>query len=356
LRRLKRLKAHTPLKILVSATQKRGLILLLFLLLVSASGSAQKVEPAATYSPKTQEETTSKPSPTASPSPQSVERVGLVELLTIRNWTTDTWTAIAAIVAFIALVQPWLLGLWRKFFRRGTVEIHEAGKLEIGFSGYGHTLGLAGILRSLHKDMFVQWIKLQLVKKIDGSVREFEWKAFRIPKLTFGTTGGQSVEVSFDLPLSLMITPLQPHRFKVLFADEASLQPALPAAQKMQQEWVSRIQRLGMPKLDVHVLSQPQLLKKLRTAFSHPAAVSETYEHLMDLLHTLNYWQSGKYQLTMILQTARPAKTIRKTWSFTLPEAELEKLHNDVDSILEEVCGMPLSAGEYNFINVPFNS
>lgn len=341
------------MKILVSSTQKRGLILLLFLLLVSASGSAQKVERAPTSSPKTPEETTSKPSPTASSSPQSIQRVGLGELLAIRNWTTDTWTAIAAIVAFIALIQPWLLGLWRKVFRRGTVDIHETSKIEIGFSGYGPTIGLMGTFRSLHKDMFVQWLKLRLVR--DGAVREFEWKAFRNPKLTFGTTGGQSAEVSFDAPFSFMVTPLQPHRFNVFFSDEGSVQPALPVVQKMQQEWFSRIQRLGLPKLDPHMLTQPEVIKKLRRAFSEQSA-SETYEDASALLNKLNYWQAGRYQMTMFVQTARPNKTIRKTWSFTLPETELEKLQNNVNSILEELCGLPLSGGEYGFIYVPYDS
>jgi hypothetical protein len=273
----------------------------------------------------------------------------------MRNWTTDTWTAIAAIVAFMALVQPWLLALWRRVFRRGTVEIHEAAKLEIGFSGYGHTIGVMGTFRSVHRDMFVQWLKLQLVRPTDGSVREFEWKAFRNPKLTFGTTGGQSSEVSLDTPFSFMVTPLQPHRFNILFADEGSVQAALPLAQQMQQEWFLRVQRLGLPKLDARMLTQPEILKKLRRAFSDQSA-SETNKHAATLLHTLNYWKAGKYQLTMFLQTARPSKTIRKTWTFTLPEAELEKLANNVDSILEDVCGMPLSAGEFNFIYIAYNT
>jgi hypothetical protein len=333
------------------------LLISIFLLFVlNGSGLAQTLDSKPASSPQTQEESNTKPSPTISSSPEPAQHVGLAKLLAIRDWTTDTWAAIAAIVAFIALVQPWLLGLWRRFFRRGTVEVHEAGNLEIGFSGYGPTLGVSGILRSLHKDMFVQRIDLQVVRKVDGFTRAFEWKAVRIPKLTFGNLSGQSAEVSFDLPLSFMVTPLQPHRFNVLFADQVSLQPALPPAQKLQQEWLSRVQALGVPKLDANVLSQPHVVKKLRTEYSHQAAESETYQHLLNLLHTLNYWQPGKYQLTMLVRTASPTKTIRKTWSFTLPEAELETLCNNVDSILEDVCGMPLSAGEFNFVYVLFNS
>ena len=323
-------------------------LLICFIILIISEIASADVQPTPTPSASIYVAASS-PTPSAQAAP-----VGISRFLSIREWTTDTWTAIAAIVAFIALIQPWVLGLLRWVFRRGTVDIHETGNIEIGFSGYGHTIGLTGTLRALHKDMFILGVKLQLVRP-DGLVRVFEWKAFRNPKLTIGTTGGQAAEISFDAPTSFMVTPLQPQKFNILFADEQSLISALPVAQMLQQEWLARIQKFGIPKLNPQLLAQPEVSNKLRHSFVQQAN-SETYRSLAELLTSLNYWRAGKYKLTMLVQTTRPNKTITKTWFFTLPQSELEKLESNVNSIVEDVCGMPLSMGDFSFVSVPFNS
>lgn len=69
-------------------------------------------------------------------------------MLDFRNWSTETWTALATVLAFVALIQPWLLGAWRRLYKRGTVDIHETGKIEIGYSGFGATVGIMGTLRA----------------------------------------------------------------------------------------------------------------------------------------------------------------------------------------------------------------
>lgn len=327
----------------------------MIVLLICTVGLAQKIEPTAAPSPTAELEPIVRPSPPLAGYAQPVQPIGPRQLLGIRNWTTDTWTAIAAIVAFAALVQPWLLALWRRLFRSGALDIYEAAKIEFGFSTYGPTIGLIGSFRSLHKDMFVHWVRVQLIKERDGSVHEFEWKAFRTPKMSFGTTAGQLTEVSLEVPFSFMVSPLQPHRFNILFSDEAAVQPAHQIVEKLQQEWLSRIQKFDLPNLGPNSSMQPDMIKKLRRAFSDLSA-SQTYTEAADVLNKLNYWEAGKYQLTLSLQTARPNRSITKTWTFTIVETELSKLETNVTSILEEVCRMPLSASEYGFGSALYNS
>ena len=44
------------------------------------------------------------------------------------------------ITAVIALIQPWIIYLWKKFFRRSKIEIFPTGLIEIGFSQFGPTI------------------------------------------------------------------------------------------------------------------------------------------------------------------------------------------------------------------------
>lgn len=274
-------------------------------------------------------------------------------MLGVRGWSTDTWTAIAAIVAFVALIQPWLLALWQRLFRRGTLDIYETVTIEIGFGGFGPSIGLMGTLRAIHKDMFVQSIKLHVVKEITLTTHDFEWRAFRDPKLSFATRSGQSSEVSFEVPAGFTVSSLQSHRFNVVFSDQAAVQPAIPIFQKLQQEWISRMQKLDLQTSYTNTLRQPAVVAKLRRALSD-LSVSPTYEDAVNTLNKLNYWDAGKYHLTMIVETARPHKTIRKSWSFTIPENELSNLQNNVVLTIQEA--LVPSGVEFGFIYVPYNS
>src|SRR5438552_10322360 len=97
------------------------------------------------------------------------------------------------IVAVVALIQPWVIALWRRFFRPGTIDIHETGTIEVGYSGFGPTIGLRGTLRAVHRDQFVRDIQVAIAKVKDGSKHSFEWVVFRAEKLT--STGAERTMV-----------------------------------------------------------------------------------------------------------------------------------------------------------------
>lgn len=64
----------------------------------------------------------------------------------------------ALIVAFVALAQPWIITLWRHYFRRGQIDIYETGQIELGYAEFGPTIGLqlledAGVSENLAADI-----------------------------------------------------------------------------------------------------------------------------------------------------------------------------------------------------------
>src|ERR1700682_1369881 len=87
------------------------------------------------------------------------------------------------IVATVALIQPWIIALWRKAFRPGSIDIHETGTIEIGYSSFGPTVGLRGTLRAVHHDQFVRIIDLTVIKEKDAARHFFPWVVFRAEKL-----------------------------------------------------------------------------------------------------------------------------------------------------------------------------
>src|SRR2546423_1664122 len=111
----------------------------------------------------------------------------------IRQWTSETWTAI---VAVIALVQPWLFQLYLRLFRRGAIDIYETGGIEVGFSAFGPTIGLIGTLRARYQDMFVQTATIMVAKVGSTQKHYFNWGAFRVPKTVVDSNLTHSAEVA----------------------------------------------------------------------------------------------------------------------------------------------------------------
>ena len=268
-------------------------------------------------------------------------------MLGIKDWTSETWTAIAAVVA---LVQPWLISVLRRFFKRGTIDIYETPIAEFGLSALGATVGLTGTLRSRHRDMFIQNISVTI--RTNGAIRPFHWIAFRIPKISVDTTAGQSSEVSAEDPYSFMIRMLEPHRFNVLFTDTGLLQNAQAKVQKLKQEWLDRIQDIEVPELPLDPNVQRNLIKKLRKAHEG-FSTTQTYRDTLTFLEEAFPWIAGTHELTMHITTARPDRNYKKTWKVPLSEEQIENLRNNVSFALEEAMGLPLVPGVYNFVLAP---
>jgi len=255
-------------------------------------------------------------------------------------------------VAFAALIQPWLVTVWRKVFKRGKVDIYETPTAEICFSALGATIGLTGTLRSRDRDMFIQSARLTLGK--NGTTRNFHWFAFRVPKISVGTTAGQSAEISMDAPYSFMILMLEPHRFNILFSDTALIQEAQPKVEKLKQEWIPSIQSVEVPELPLDPSVQRNLIKKLRRAHVGFSTTGK-YRETLTFLEKAFPWEAGTYELTLHISTARPDRNHKKTWKVTLSELEVANLRNNISFALEEALGLPLMPGVYTFIQTPLN-
>jgi hypothetical protein len=262
----------------------------------------------------------------------------------IRNWTSDTWTAVAAVVAFLALVQPWFIAIWRRFFRRGTIDIYENGRIEIGFSAFGPSIGLMGTLRSRNRDMFVQAATLNLIKRDSRFHHKYEWILFRNPKMVFGTS--QSSEVSVEAPSSFMILMTQPFRYNIAFYDVALFQTLQPITEKFKQDFLTYIDQ----KTDLNIHAQAldenareKLTRQLRFAHNKFRETG-TYQNAVNSFAASFYWEAGTYDIELLVHAARPHKTVSKSWSFSLSPAEIENLRSNVPSVFEEIVGLPFTA------------
>jgi hypothetical protein len=268
-------------------------------------------------------------------------------MLRFWTWSRDDWTLAIAVTA---LALPWLVALWKRLFRPGTIDIYESGALEVGYSGVGAAIGVGGTLRSRDHDMFIERAFLTLLAP-GGEARKLEWALFRTAKTIVGQSStsvgqvGQSGEISVEAPASFMILAVQPYRFNILFADALLLQQMRPVFQKYRQSLHAFIDRFDEP-VAAAIADKP--VEILRAIFDKFTQTTEYREALADV-EKLFYWTPGRYGLTFNIKTDRPSRSYSETWSFTLREEDVDNLRLNFPAILHELSGLPISVGQYHF-------
>ncbi len=233
------------------------------------------------------------------------------------------------IIATVALIQPWALALWKGAFRRGVIDIHETGKIEIGFGPLGPTIGLQGTLRAIHQDQFVRSAEITLIRKKDNSSHSLPWGLFRSGSLFVG----REQQTSLELPSGFMVTTLQPHRYNIQFYDigvQGEMQPYLV---RVKQAWLEVARTTPT--------NPAPILGDLSEARYTEFMKSNIWVDAFLAIDRQCHWESGKYLLTLSVNTARPNRSYRRHWTFELSDDDARQLRLNALTSFRESCGRP---------------
>lgn len=250
------------------------------------------------------------------------------------------------IVAVIALVQPWIISLWHKFFRPGTVDIFQTGMIQVGYNKFGPTLLLCGTLRARDRDFFIHSIHIELLKLRDQSRHRFDWGFFGSSKIVFG----RPEDITFEQPAGFMLLTSQPYRYNILFIDNSLKEEMQSRLEPVRQAWAKI---MAQPGEMISPAKTPDSEAPLRMQASYKE-FSGTPQHLEAFgeLDHLCYWEKGEYKLTLVVSTSRPDREFRRSWSFALSDGDAKNLRLNSIKILQELCGQ--YSGQYIFAYVPY--
>jgi hypothetical protein len=256
--------------------------------------------------------------------------------------TSSTWLEHwgTLIVAIAALIQPWIAYLYRRFFKPPFVRIFEAGKIEIGYSGFGPTLGLNGTLNVENKDVFVRAIDLKLVRESDHSTHNYEWSLFRSNKVRLS----QPSDMEFELASGLMLSTSQPHRFNILFIENKAQQELVAEVQKLQKAWNEFL----WPKLQAKMQASPSVpADQYRLAIYEEFSKTPLHVETWSKVDRARYWEAGSYSLTMTVKTSHPEKCFTSTWHFSIDDSNATLLSFNSNEIVRTACNA--GTGIWNF-------
>ena len=240
------------------------------------------------------------------------------------------------LVAAIALAQPWIIWLYRKY-RAGTVHVYEKANIEIGFSNFGPTVALLGTLRATDHDVFVRRMRLEVRRQKDSARHRFEWRAFRSGRASLGGQDERYAEAAG----SFLLTTTPPHQYDVFFATPEFASEHGALASSLLERWRSfvrrRIEDEG-PSLSTQlarVLEDPGAFETLLEEFKKTPEPLELYS----ALDRGFYWNPGQYDLTLSIETAKPEAAFESRWSFELSEEDSKFLRLNVVSVIDVIIG-----------------
>ncbi len=234
----------------------------------------------------------------------------------------------ALILATISLLQPWIMALWKKLFRKGKLHIHETGTIEVSYGPVGPVLNLYGTMRAIHKSVFVKSMDLLVIREKDKSQHEFKWLAFRSPLSDLSS----QQHISPEIPYSFMVSPSSPHRYNIVFADIDLYNEIKPQFNMYITEWYKAVERLKKKLPFAEQANLPPDVIKEIDEFRKSKIQIDTYA----LLERKCFWEPGDYSLNLFVRTSKPDQTFTKVYRFSLGEEDFDNLKLNVITILEE--------------------
>ena len=248
-----------------------------------------------------------------------------VKLLNLGPW----------IISAIALIQVWIIALWKKFVWTANLSIFKTGLLEVGYSNFGPTLAINGTLRAHRKNIFVREISITVTRDSDGSTHELVWTAFRSPQLRFAHTD----PITLELPSGFNIQPDHPYRYHIFFSDYKTQTEIVPTLNDVINEWRE------------YIVSHQDKINKIihDTGFSEDVVIgqiysdefvskSEAWQRAWDLLNRKIYWENGNYRMLMNVKTSSPDKSFSEEWVFSIDKATFDNLQLNAIATLRELC------------------
>ncbi len=247
------------------------------------------------------------------------------------------------IISGIALIQVWVIAMAKKL-RKASVDIYESGTIEVGYSGFGPTLGLTGTLRAVRKDVFIKRVTVKVIKLKDGATHNFNWRAFR--SNTFSLNPSDPVQL--EIASSFLLTEENPFKYNIFFVDDSFAAEVAPKVGGLSARWyefrTNRLKQLEAEFKDTFslLLENPMLNATLYDEFSASGGVLDSYT----VLDRACYWEAGDYQIFINIEATKPDKVFTKGMRYVLTDDDVNLLRLNTITILRSLCGF---SDRFNF-------
>lgn len=257
------------------------------------------------------------------------------------------WTSIATIIiAVIALVQPWAIAVYRRFFSRRKLTIVTSGRLEIAYClPFGSFLALKGAIYSEHRQTLVTSMSAVVRNEDTGEDRTLRVHLFRDPKLTFT---GTTITISTEVARPFVIEVEEVGQYYATFIDFGDFSSLEEIGRRISSLW-NQYAATSVPALVSAIGTRPA--DPVQAALFEQRARKLIFEAHSDFLsqpdispivrevENLFSWPQGDYRVTLSLQVEGDKRTFPTSWPFHLTTGDETILRSNLPLIMRNLCG-----------------
>lgn len=232
-----------------------------------------------------------------------------------------------AFIALVALLRPDIERVWQRR-KVTTIEMHPAGRLEVGFSNFGPTIGVQGTLQAIDADRFISFGSVTVVRVVDSLRHHFEWAVFRPQSFSAIT------QEMFEIAAGFLLGVAAPRRINIQFHNSATADKFRQPLRELQRLWMHYLQAQKIVLANL----RPDEVRATYDAFhqAHLADITPLYQ----VIDQQFYWIQGQYRMTLELQTTRPAITFMFDYTFDLSDTESSALRLNTIACLLTTCNV----------------
>lgn len=233
----------------------------------------------------------------------------------VRQASMTTYEIIATILAVIALFQPWIITIWKKFFKPLKVTFIPSAKIKLYYNRSGAYIYLGGVIEAKYRPAVIKDISVKVIRQSDKAELAMDWSSFMAP--VFQSVGGNSVTTSeIARPFMICANGLRPIFVEFANADIQVVDRLSKIYEKLKLE-SRRISNINTP--------FDQAKHQLQTMPEYQAFREELLENF--------YWKISDYKIELTINHDDD-KIETYGYLFSLDQDEVSEFKKNIDEAM----------------------
>ena len=197
--------------------------------------------------------------------------------------TISIYEIIATILAFFALVQPWIIKWWMSYFNPLKLSFIRPKKISLFYNKSGSYVYIDGVIESKNRSIVVRDIEVKIVRDNNKTELNLDWSTFRAP--VFQQIGNNSV-----------VTNEVAHPFVIA---KDTLIPVYTEFALANQDEVDQLECVynEMATLTMRLVESISNYDQVKAELE----ASDVYKRNREKLLENFYWKEGKYYMDLII-------------------------------------------------------
>ena len=234
---------------------------------------------------------------------------------TVRQVVMTPYEIVATILAVIALIQPWIIAAWKKFFKPLKVTFIPSAKIKLYYNRSGAYIYLGGVIEAKNRPTVVKNIAAKAIRQSDKAELAMDWSSFMVP--VFQSVGGNSVTTSeIARPFMIGANGLNPVFIEFANSDTQVVDRLSKIYEKLILE-SKRISNINTP---------------FEQAKAQLQAIPEYQTFREELLENF-YWKASDYQIKLSISHSDNKIEIYK-YQFSLDQDEITEFRKNIDEAM----------------------